>query len=92
MRHACSWLVTDVSGSMDDCAEWRNETHCFYEYCLIEIFGTCILWWPINCPYTGTCNDDECGTGEQTRNHYVGNASVCNRTKLDLAKEGNMTS
>lgn len=80
-----SFLVTDVSGSMDDCAEYLDaeETYCGYEY---------KFWWwwfSTECPYTGSCISNECGVGTDTRNHLIYNktTSTCNRTRIEVAKD-----
>lgn len=80
-----SFLVTDVSGSMDDCGQ--NYTHdvkyCSYEYKFW-------FWWvSTECEYPGSCSSNECGGTTTTRNHLVYNKTVvdCNKTLLDIAKE-----
>lgn len=83
---ADSFLVTDVSGSMNDCAIYQNTTQ---EYCSYD-YKFWFWWFSTSCPYTGTCSADECNTGSSsTRNHVVSNQTqeVCTDTKLDLAKQ-----
>ncbi|MBW2995308.1 VWA domain-containing protein, partial [Candidatus Woesearchaeota archaeon] len=82
-----SLLVTDVSGSMDDCSGvYYNATICKYEYCTFYFFG-CWNWDWIECEYTGSCSDDECDSGtSRTRNHDVENGSLC-KSKLQVAQE-----
>ncbi|MGM5481392.1 MAG: vWA domain-containing protein [Nanobdellota archaeon] len=82
---ADSFLVTDVSGSMDNCGEYYqyDELYCSYEY-------QYWFWWLYQeCPYPGSCVSDECGGSSTTRNHEIFNKTVttCNRTLLDLAKD-----
>lgn len=77
-------LVTDVSGSMDTCAVVTEEDYCQYEY----------RWWwfwrTTDCPYTGSCSADECGTGASTRNHQVVPKESCSATQMDVAIEANL--
>ncbi|MCA9478134.1 MAG: VWA domain-containing protein [Nanoarchaeota archaeon] len=80
------FLVTDVSGSMDDCGltSQVNQTMCGYEW------QFWFWWFGTQCPYTGSCVADECGTGaSSTRNHNVFNqtSTVCDATLLDIAKD-----
>ncbi len=79
-----SMLVTDVSGSMGDCADYSGERSCSYDYCNFWLFGFCVWWSTITCDNPGTCNDDECGTG----NEHIQNHQLCD-TKLQVAKDGN---
>lgn len=88
---ADSFLVTDVSGSMGTCALYENITE---EYCRYEYYQWWTWYWT-QCPYTGTCNDNECGVwawGGSTRNHQVINQTteVCSATMMELAKEADM--
>lgn len=80
-----SFLVTDVSGSMDDCGLYydQNVTYCGYEY------QFWFWWFYTECPYTGSCSSSECGGGSNTRNHVVFDKTVstCNKTLMELAKE-----
>lgn len=73
-------LVTDVSGSMDSCAVYTEEDYCRYEY------SWWFFWFTTDCPYTGSCSADECGTGSSTRNHQIVPKESCSATKLDIAK------
>ena len=80
-----SFLVTDVSGSMDDCGQYytHDVEYCYYEYKFW-------FWWAgIECEYPGSCLSNECGGTSTTRNHLVYNKTVvdCNKTLLDIAKE-----
>lgn len=80
------FLVTDVSGSMDDCGISTdiNQTMCGYDY------RFWFWWFSTSCPYTGSCAGDQCGTGSSTTtNHQVFNqtTTVCNATLLDIAIE-----
>jgi len=85
-----SALATDVSGSMDDCVICNVSWNCKYQYCAGRFLGFCWNWQWVECEYPGTCDDDECNQagGETTRNHDIV-CPECNKTKLDLAKEGN---
>ena len=81
-----SFLVTDVSGSMDDCGLYQNVTQemCGYEY----FFW---FWWIYTeCPMAqaGTCVSNECGGTTTTRNHNIFNDTSlqCNATLLELAQ------
>lgn len=82
---ADSILVTDVSGSMNDCAieETIDTLYCSYEY------QWWFWWFYTECPYTGSCSSNECGGGSNTRNHNIFNNSqtVCTASILDVAKE-----
>ncbi|MBW2965905.1 VWA domain-containing protein, partial [Candidatus Woesearchaeota archaeon] len=86
-----SVLVTDVSGSMDDCGEYAETEICQYECCGFWFFG-CWWWFTRDCPYTGSCSGDECGTcaSGRTRNHQVLNGTTCINTKMELAKEADL--
>ncbi|MBN1175434.1 VWA domain-containing protein [Candidatus Woesearchaeota archaeon] len=80
-----SFLVTDVSGSMDDCGLYytENVTYCGYDYKFW-------FWWTYTeCPYTGSCVSNECGGSTTTQNHviYDKTVSTCNKTLMELAKE-----
>lgn len=80
-----SFLVTDVSGSMDDCGlnYTHNVTYCSYE------FKFWFWWASTECEYSGSCSSNECGGTTTTRNHVVYNKTVvdCNKTLLDIAKD-----
>lgn len=81
-----SVLVTDVSGSMEDCADYSGNSSCTYDWCRwwSSFFGTCLWWDDIICDNPGSCVLDECNTGTtRVRNHQT-----CD-TKLYLAKDGN---
>ncbi|MCD6496595.1 MAG: VWA domain-containing protein [Candidatus Aenigmarchaeota archaeon] len=80
-----SVLSTDVSGSMQDCADYTGNRSCWYEYCRLWIFGTCLGGWGgVSCDNPGTCSDDECAIGTT----HVRNHRVCD-SKLNLAQDGN---
>jgi len=86
---ADSFLVTDVSGSMNDCGEYADVE---VEYCQYEYYQWWSWGWWTQCTYSGTCNDNECGVwawGGNTRNHNIFNqtTSTCVKTLLDIAKE-----
>lgn len=77
-------LVTDVSGSMDNCGEYYTGNVCHYE---------CYYWWWIRynmeCPYTGSCSNEECGvcnSGYTDQNYYTSVDTICNRTRLEVAQ------
>lgn len=75
-------LLTDTSGSMNQCVVYTEEEHCSYEY------QWWFWWYETDCPYEGSCQADECNTGSSnTRNHEVINKSVCEETQLDIAQE-----
>lgn len=82
-----SVMVTDVSGSMDECSGiYHNATMCKYQYCTFYLFG-CWSWAWTQCEYQGTCSDDECSSGTtRTRNHEVLNGSLC-YSKLEIAQQ-----
>jgi hypothetical protein len=86
-----SFLVTDVSGSMDDCSGiYYNATICKYQYCTFYFYG-CWNWAWTECEYAGTCSDDECNSGtSRTRNHEVTNGSLC-MSKLGVAQDAGET-
>ncbi|MBR9692586.1 VWA domain-containing protein [Candidatus Woesearchaeota archaeon] len=82
-------LVTDVSGSMDDCAEWYTGQTCHY---------FCRWWWFIGynmeCPDSGTCGNEECGPCEpgysdDSYSSYVD--TICTRSRLEIAQEADKT-
>ena len=85
-----SLLVTDVSGSMSECALSGIQLSCTYN----------CYWWFLNlgqrsCPYIGACAGDQCNTGcsgglFSTTNHAVVNQSTCLATKMDLAKQADL--
>jgi hypothetical protein len=84
---ADSFLVTDVSGSMDDCAEYVNQTMCRYQY---KEQSWWWFWLTTTCLYNNvSCVANECGISPlySTRNHQLINQSVCSKTLLDIAKE-----
>ena len=76
-------LITDVSGSMNDCAEYSQPLTCSYT-CLTSIFP-----WRT---HTETCivnSEEEC-TNDVCEGGCIatwGHELECNRTKLDFAKE-----
>ncbi len=81
---ADTMLVTDVSGSMDDCGEEYTGLICRY---------FCRWWWFVGywkeCPYPGSCNNEECGAcdpgySDDSYSTYTG--TICNRTKLEIAQ------
>jgi len=72
-------LVTDVSGSMDDCAIYAEPLYnCTYNCLLGGGFKSCIVADPSLC--TGKVCGGTCGIA-------VGHEVICNKTKLDVAKE-----
>lgn len=78
------FLVTDISGSMNDCGIYSdiNQTMCGYNY------KFWYWWFSRECPYTGTCVADECSTGSSTTtNHaiYDKTTTVCEATLMDIA-------
>ncbi|MGV8172275.1 MAG: vWA domain-containing protein, partial [Candidatus Woesearchaeota archaeon] len=82
-----SFLVTDVSGSMDDCGEYGNRTMCRYQYKQQSWWW---FWLTTTCPYNNiSCSANECGISPiySTRNYEIINQSVCTKTLLDIAKE-----
>lgn len=86
-RDADVFSVTDLSGSMTDCAEYDIDTvsYCSYEYRVL-------FWWiDIECPYTGSCSSNECGGGTNTRNHLIYDKEVqtCTKTLMDSAISAN---
>ncbi len=77
-------LVTDVSGSMDDCGETYTGPVCHYFCRWWWIFG----YW-MECPDPGTCNNEECGAcdpgySDDSYSSYVD--TICNRTRLEIAQ------
>lgn len=81
-----SFLVTDVSGSMNDCAEYANQTWCEYEY-QRRVGGN---WRDSDCVYNNvSCADNDCNEPVfyAGRNYMLVNHSVCSKTLLDIAKE-----
>jgi len=87
-----SVLVTDVSGSMNDCGEYGEDELCRYE-CCTQIGGCegCERWEIRSCPYTGSCEGDQCDTCASgvTQNHEVTDTG-CLKTKIDFAKEADL--
>lgn len=84
-KPADSFLVTDVSGSMDDCGLYHEyeEKYCKYEY-------KYWYWWiDTECEYPGSCSSNECGGTSTTRNHEVYNKTVttCQKPLLELAQD-----
>ncbi|MBN2566632.1 VWA domain-containing protein [Candidatus Woesearchaeota archaeon] len=73
-------LVTDVSGSMDDCGEWYTGLLCQYRC------GFIFSWW-MRCPFPGSCVNEECGTCWNDRDYSTPTGTVCSRSKLEVAKE-----
>lgn len=79
-------LVTDVSGSMDNCSGIYDEEQlctywcCFRSLCLFQL----------SCPYEGTCNNRECGDcpwwAPSERYYEVVNQTSC-ISKLEIAKD-----
>lgn len=84
---ADSILVTDVSGSMNDCSGiYEDKTMCTYEYKRSSWW-----WWWLrtSCEYNGvSCSDNECGISPiySTRNYQIINQSVC-IPLMDIAKD-----
>jgi len=76
-------LVTDVSGSMDDCAEWYTGPTCRYR-CRWWFFS----YW-MQCIFPGSCNNEECGAcnpGWTDESYSTPIDTICNRTKLEVAQ------
>ncbi|MGV8168781.1 MAG: vWA domain-containing protein [Candidatus Nanoarchaeia archaeon] len=81
-----SILVTDVSGSMNDCSGiYYNVTYCNYQY------RFWIWWFDISCTYSGSCSANECNApgNPATKNHYLSNQSIC-KSLLTVAKEADI--
>lgn len=82
-------IVTDVSGSMGECAESYTAQFCSYDCCRLR-YGN----WQCNggsrtCQWNGTCSGTVCGAcgyGYTPRNYDSYNGTICNRTKLDIAR------
>jgi hypothetical protein len=82
-----SFLVTDVSGSMNDCAVYVNQTMCRYQYKQASWWW---FWLTTTCAYNNvSCNNNECGISPiySTRSYSIINQSVCSKTLLDVAKD-----
>lgn len=83
---ADTMLVTDVSGSMDNCGEYITGDVCKYD---------CKWWWfsyTMDCSYQGTCSNEECGScnsGWSDSNYRVEEDTICNRTRLEIAQDAN---
>lgn len=79
---ADTFLVTDVSGSMNDCAQYSTQEYCSY-YSVLFIF-----FIYRECPLMpgDSCVGDYCGSGSSTN---VGHDTYypCNNTMLDVAKQ-----
>ncbi len=77
-------IVTDVSGSMNECGEWYTGMTCRYR---------CRWWFFSNwkqCVYPGSCSDEECGAcspGWTDDSYSTPNATICARTQMEIAKE-----
>lgn len=86
---ADTFLITDVSGSMDTCGvyEEENVTYCSYEY--RQCWGWWCNWYYSECPYEGECVGNPCGGTSNTRNHnsFVNTEEVCTATFMDVAKD-----
>ncbi len=86
---ADTFLITDVSGSMSTCGllEEEDVQYCSYEY------RSCFLWfcnwYPVECPYSGSCAGNPCGGTTNTRNHNSFNKTeqVCTASFMDVAKD-----
>ena len=82
--------VVDLSGSMGDCTVYSTVPYCTYDCCKADGTGC----QGKSCLYTGTCSNEECGACPGNRsldkNYLVKNENVCNKTKLNLAKESNI--
>jgi hypothetical protein len=81
-----SMLITDVSGSMSDCAVYVNRSMCQYDYKQYS------WWWftmTTSCQYNGSCSGNVCGISPiySISNQHLVNQSVCSKTLLDVAKE-----
>jgi hypothetical protein len=79
-------LVTDVSGSMDTCAEQYTGDICSY-ICFRNIFN----WYTMACPFTtGSCTNEYCGACNPSYSDlwystYWG--TLCDRTRLEIAQD-----
>jgi len=82
--------VSDLSGSMGDCAIYSSAPYCTYDCCRAD--GSRCQGQ--SCLYPGTCSSQECGVCPLNKpldkNYLIENRNVCNKTKLDLAKESNI--
>lgn len=88
-RPSDTFLITDVSGSMNTCGvyEETDVQYCSYQY------RSCILWWcnwySVECPHTGSCTGNPCGGTTNTRNHnsFFRTEQICTDTFMDVAKD-----
>lgn len=78
-------LVTDVSGSMDDCGEQYTGNVCHY---------FCQWWWIfgyyMECADPGSCSNEECGAcdpGYSDINYDLSHDTICSRSRLEIAQE-----
>lgn len=82
-----SFLVTDLSGSMNDCSgQYITEEMCRYQY---KSYSWSWFWSTVTCKFNGvSCNSNECGVSPlySTRNYLVFNQSNC-ISLIDVAKE-----
>jgi hypothetical protein len=82
-----SFLVTDISGSMDDCSgQYITTEMCRYQY---KPYSWSWWWSTVTCEFNNvSCNSNECGVSPlySTRNYQVLNQSNC-LSLLDVAKE-----
>jgi hypothetical protein len=89
---SASVLVTDVSGSMNYCAEYTTVQYCEYDCCRRSWGSDCRSIR--SCPYTGSCSSTECGACPWHRPyefyHEVVDQHECLNTKMDLAKEADL--
>jgi hypothetical protein len=86
-------VVTDLSGSMADCALYGVD-YCRYD-CRRRIAGVCTDSFR-ECPYNPAvgCQGTVCGTcacGAYSNYSVYVNMAACNKTKLDMAKEADKT-
>lgn len=86
---ADSFLITDVSGSMDTCGLYYDydELYCSYEYYWTFLWFS--GWAYTECIHPGTCVSNECGGTSTTRNHTEFNKTItdCDKTMLEVAQE-----
>jgi hypothetical protein len=90
-KFADVFSVTDLSGSMGECAEYQNVDYCHYDCCTSATGTNCFT--SKSCIYPGTCGSTECGScpfyAPYELHHSVYPEQVCNKTKLDFAKLAN---
>ncbi len=85
-----SFLVTDVSGSMDDCGSYTEEDQMYCQYQYGNSFWN--YYQSVACPYTGSCNANECGVSawwiNDYKNHFTYNITTteCSQTLMEIAQ------